>query len=288
MQRIKPIPDNTKEWILARLGAFTSSRCVSLFGGGKRSMTATEIAQRDLKNKTAKALDAKAKSDTRTTIDTLFGASAMTYINEKVSEIINKKSKFIPTTKPMQRGLDCQCEAIEYYTKVTGRKITESGYYPLTKYYGGSPDGEFKRGNKTIGIIEIKCLNEDNHSALCEINTVEELRAFDESFYCQTQMNIFVTGAKWADLVSFDNRAMGFDDNGEIIEENYNEDKFVFAIHIIRIKRDEAFIEELKMRLDAAVDILVSKLQKRMKAADKNKKMYERTLRRLNKANLIL
>lgn len=285
MQEIKPIPDLTEEWFKARLGAFTSSRCISLFGSGKRSMTDAEIKQRDLKNKAAKALDPKAKSDTRTTVDTLFGSSAMTYINEKASEIINKKAKFVPVTKPMQRGLDCQSEAIEYYTKVTGRKVHESGYYPISPYYGGSPDGEIKSRRKTVGIIEIKCLNEDNHSAFCELTTVSELRGFDESFYCQAQMNMMVAGGdcKWCDVISWDSRAMGYDDNGEIIEDNFNEDKFVFAIHIIRVKRDEIFLSELKMRLDAAVDILVSKLEKRMHSADRIKKMYERTLKRQNK-----
>lgn len=285
--KIKFIEPNTPEWFRQRIGKFTSSECSRLLGNGKRQMTESEIKQRDLKNKAAKAIDPKAKNDVRTTVDTLFSKGSITYINEKVAEIINKKAKYTPLTKPMQWGLDNESDAIEMYTKITGRKMVPSGLFILNDFTGGTPDAMRVVRGRIVGINEVKCLNSENHSELCGLITSEHVREFDESFYSQSQMNMMVCGehCKWCDLISYDPRAMGYDDNGDIVEENFDESKFVFAIHIIRIKRDEEFIKELEMRLSAAVDILIEKLGKRMKAADRNKKMYERTLKRLNKAS---
>lgn len=276
------IQPHTKEWYAARIGVFTSSECVRLLKGGTRQMTQAELEAKKAQDKIDKA--AGRETNSRKTVDTLFGAGALTYINEKATEIINKQAKETPVTKVMQRGLDLEPEALEYYEKATGRRMETCGLYKINSYTGGTPDGIYGK-RKIVGIAEIKCLNADNHGEIfgfSDINSiaVEQLRNYDESFYAQSQMNMYVTGAKWCDFISYDNRPMGYRDNGELDEDNYDPEKWIFCIKIIRIKRDETFIADLISRLDAAVGLLVKELQRRMKSADKNRKRFER----LNKA----
>lgn len=280
--KIAFIEPHTKEWYTARLGVFTSSECIRLLKGGTRPMTKAEIEAKKIQDKKDKANGLETNS--RKTVDTLFGAGALSYINEKATEIINKQAKETPVTKIMQRGLDLEPEALEYYQMATGRTMQTCGLYKINSYTAGTPDAIYGK-RKVIGIAEIKCLNADNHGEIFEFSdinsiAVQQLRDYDESFYSQPQMNMYVTGAKWCDFISYDNRPMGYTDSGEIIEENYDPEKWVFCIKIIRIKRDEAFIADLKTRLDAGAGILVEKLHKRMKSADRNKRKFER----LNKA----
>jgi hypothetical protein len=276
---IKFIEPNTSEWYRQRIGVFTASQCSRLFGNGKRKMTKAEIEARDAHNKTSKLADPKFKSDTRTTVDTLFGSSAITYINEKVSELINKKPKMIPVTKCMQWGLTHEGDALQYFEMITGIKCQPSGLFKINDFTGGTPDAHIGI-RKIQGIIEVKCLNPEHHSEICELSTGQQLRDYEESYWAQCQMNCYVTGAKYAYFVSFDPRPMGYTDDGELDEELYNPDKFIFCIKYIKIKRDEVFIKELEMRLYEAALIVSNKIQKRMKSAEKNLTMYNRTLKK--------
>lgn len=276
---IRFIEPYTKQWYQERLGCFTASKCVKLLKGGTRPMTAAELSVRDANNKAAKALDKSYKSDTRKTVDTLLGEAALTYINEKVAELVNRQSKDTPTTAPMRRGLDLENEAIEMFNKITGLNAVTCGLFKLNLYTAGTPDFIIGK-RKVLYVGEIKSLNPENHSELSEIETVEQLRAYDESFYAQLQMNMYVTGAKGGYFISYDPRAMGVKDDGEIDEELYDPEKFIFCIKIVKVKRDEPFITELKKRLDAAAGVMVMKLEKRMKTASKNLAMYNRTQQR--------
>jgi|ERR1700744_212117 len=260
------IPAHTKQWYSDRIGCFTASKCVKLLKGGVRPMTPVE-------------LKARVKGDTTKTVKTLFGAGAITYINEKVAELINRQSKDTPTTAVMQRGLDLEMDAIDMFNRITGLKAVQCGLYKINAFTAGTPD--FIIGKRKILFVgEIKALNPENHSELSEIETVEQLREFDESFYSQLQMNMYVTGAKGGYFISYDPRAMGVKDDGEIDEELYDPEKFIFCIKIVKVKRDEPFIQELKKRLDAAAGLMVIKLEKRMKTASKNLAMYNRTQKR--------
>lgn len=273
------IEPNTPAWYQARIGCFTASEVVRLFKGGTRKMTKSEISARDEKNKRMKAIDKSYKSDTRTTVDTLFGDGAIRYINEKVAEIINKKAKATPITKPMQRGISLEAEALDLFTHITGIKMQSSGLFKLNAFVAGTPDGH-GGVRKVKYIAEVKNLNPENHSEICEMETVAELREYDESFYAQCQMNMYVTGAKYAYFISHDNRPLGYDDNGELDESIYDEEKFIYCIKYFKIKRDEAFIKELEMRLNKASDMVIKKLEKRIKTAEKNLARFVKTQQR--------
>jgi hypothetical protein len=261
------IEPNTPAWYQARVGCFTASEVVRLFKGGTRPMTEAE-------------LKARVKGDAKKTVPTLFGAGANTYINEKVSEIINKKAKHTAITKPMQRGISLEAEAIDLFTYITGIKMQPSGLFKLNAFVAGTPDGH-SGVRKVKAIVEVKCLNPENHSEICELETVQQLREYDESFYAQCQMNMYVTGAKVAYFISYDNRPLGYDDNGELDESIYDEDKFIYCIKWFKVKRDEAFIKELEMRLNAASDLVIEKLEKRIRTAEKNLARFNRTQRKI-------
>jgi len=73
---------------------------------------------------------------------------------------------------------------------------------------------------------------------------------------------------------------MGVKDDGEIDEDLFDPERFIFCINIVKVKRDEPYIKDLIKRLDAAAGLMVAKLEKRMKTASKNLAMYNRTQQR--------
>jgi hypothetical protein len=274
----------TPAWYKAKIGCFSASKYTKLRSGGTRPMTKAELDVRDANNKkqkeTAKLLKQEFKSDTRKTVDTLFGAGAITYINEKVSEIINKRSKHVPTTGPMERGLSLEWDAIELFMQMTGIKVHKSGLFKLNPFVCATPDGH--GGIRKVKFtVEVKCLNPENHSEICELETVEQLRAYDESFYGQCQFQMYVTGAKYSYFISYDNRPLGYDDKGELDEDLYRPENDIYCIKWFKVKRDEEYIKDMEIRLDAASGMVIDKLEKRIKTAQKNLVISNRTQRKI-------
>ncbi|MEB0262877.1 YqaJ viral recombinase family protein [Mucilaginibacter sp. 10I4] len=217
------IEPHTQQWKEVRLGRFTSSEIHKLFQGGKRSLTPEELKGRE-------------KGDLRRTADTLFGEGALTYIKVKIAEILTGEAKEATSTS-MDWGLSLEADAIQCYAKNKNAKPELSGFYTFNSIYGGSPDAEI--GND--GILEVKCpFASENHISIMLCKSVEELRNFNEAYYTQPQGNMFVTGAKWCDFISYDPRCK-------------NEK---FRIKIIRIDRDENLIKDMVFRLEKAADIM--------------------------------
>lgn len=219
----KFIEPHTLGWKEARLGKFTSSEIHKLFAGGKRKMTETELLLRE-------------KGDRKTTTDTLFGDGALTYIKVKIAEILTGETNN-PTSMAMDWGLSNERDAILRYEVETGIKTRTSGFYTHNSVFGGSPDSEVGIN----GILEVKCpFASENHIAISLCETVEDLRDFNECYYTQPQGNMFVTGTKWCDFISYDPRCK-------------NEK---FQIKIIRIHRDDEFIREMLYRIEEASVIM--------------------------------
>lgn len=217
------IEPHTQEWKEARLGRFTSSEIHKLFQCGKRPMTPEELKARE-------------KGDIRRTVDTLFGDGALTYIKIKIAEILTGEAKDA-TSSSMDWGLSLESDAISHYAEIKDVMPNVSGFYTYNTIYGGSPDAEI--GNE--GILEVKCpFASENHISIMLCKSVEDLRKFNEAYYSQPQGNMFVTGAKWCDFISYDPRCK-------------NEK---FRMKVIRIERDEKFINEMVLRLDKAAGIM--------------------------------
>lgn len=120
------------------------------------------------------------------------------------------------------RGLELEPRARKYYEFITGNTSTECGLI-LTDdgSAGASVDGLVGDDGQN----EIKCLKRTNH---VEILLADEV---PEKFIPQIQGQLFVTGRKWCDFISYhpDAHIQGF---------------------IKRVERDEVYIARLKSALD--------------------------------------
>lgn len=102
------------------------------------------------------------------------------------------------TTDAMKRGSEKEADAVLAYELATGRMVQTCGFLAHTSLRAGcSLDGyvgDFE------GILEIKCPKSATH--------LEYLRSREipVPYLRQIQHNLFISGAQWADFVSFDDR----------------------------------------------------------------------------------
>jgi exodeoxyribonuclease (lambda-induced) len=99
----------------------------------------------------------------------------------------------------MQRGIDLEPKAFDAYEAHTGAMVFKSGFLQHTQHMAGcSLDGHI---NKFSGIVEIKCPKMATH--LTYLNSPE---LFAAEYSAQVRHNLWITGAPFCDLVSFDDR----------------------------------------------------------------------------------
>jgi len=128
-------------------------------------------------------------------------------------------------SKEMLWGIETEPLARLYYTLSTGNQVEEVGFMEHEQMLAGaSPDGFI--GEQ--GGLEIKCPNPATH-----IETLHT-KAVPRQYVAQVQGNMWITGRKWWDFVSFDPR---MPENAKYI--------------MIKVPRDDAYIESLegKVRL---------------------------------------
>jgi putative phage-type endonuclease len=162
------IPQDSAEWVKARIGALTASRMKDV------------LAVSTQKSKEGAPLKKR--------ID---------YAMELVAERMTGYAMDHVVTDAMQWGLDHEAAAKEAYTAVTGREIVPSGFmlHPTIELCGASPDGLVEDG-----LIEVKCPTTTKHVAWMLAGAVpEEHRP-------QMLLQLAVTGRKWCDFVSYDPR----------------------------------------------------------------------------------
>lgn len=221
------------QWLKDRLGKITSSRCSVLFNGGKRPMTEEELAIE------------KAAKGKRTTVDTMFGDGAMTYLHGLISEITTGEPSEEVDFKQTEWGKANEMDAVLHFEAITGLKVAYHGISnpEFTKYgdfAGGSPDGVLI-DPKEQAITECKChWNGAIHMKKLLIKSVEEFKDKFWDEYCQDQMNMRVTKTKSCYSISYDPR---------------KQDPSL-QIKIIRIPIDQEWQNEFDIRLDAAINTM--------------------------------
>lgn len=176
-------------------------------------------------------------ADVLTTIKS--GESAARY-NYK-AEIVAEKLTNLPTesfsTAAMQWGTDHEPEARVIYAAINNIEVGETGLIKHeTLEAGASPDGLV--GDD--GLIEIKCPNTATH-----IQTLISGK-HPKKYDAQMQGQMWITGRKWCDFVSYDPRL-----SDEL------------AIFITRVERDDEFIAVMATSVEQfikEVDEMIEKL----------------------------
>lgn len=99
------------------------------------------------------------------------------------------------TTDAMQRGIDLEPEARDWYSFHSGNDVVEHGFmvHPELSFVGMSPDGLCGED----GLLEIKCPGHRAH-----IETIER-RKVPSQYRWQVQGQLWVTGRSWLDFVSY-------------------------------------------------------------------------------------
>lgn len=136
-----------------------------------------------------------------------------------------KASSF--TSPAMQWGIDNEPIARLAYTAETGNDVEDATFVQhMTLEAGASPDGYVGED----GLVEIKCPNTATH--------IETLwtKKVPFQYIAQVQGQLWITGRKWCDFVSFDPRMPS---NAQLF--------------ITRVERDEDYITSLE---DEIVDFL--------------------------------
>lgn len=166
----------------------------------------------------------------------LFGQTAMKYIREKVAEIIIGETISDAqelSAKSLEWGLKNEPLAIEAYgMPVHGKQ----DFILFGGDAGATPDGLV--GDD--GMIEVKCpWNPAEHVNNMLIVDQSAFKAYHDDYYPQIQMQLLCSGRSWVDFVSFDPRCVND----------------AHKLHVIRIYRDDAMIQELEYRILEAVNI---------------------------------
>lgn len=149
-----------------------------------------------------------------------YGAQRKNYMAELTIEILTDTPTESFTSAAMQWGTDNEPVARLAYSLQSGNAVEETGFWVDDDIgAGASPDGFVGKD----GLIEIKCPNTATH-----IETLAR-KEVPYQYKAQVQGQMWITGRKWCDFVSFDPR---LPENAQMI--------------VIRVERDDKFIEMLE------------------------------------------
>lgn len=206
----------TDNWYLARKGMLTASEIVNIMTKGRGK-------------------------------DEVFGKTALTYMNDKITERFMEDDMFVyymndvkKSTPAMRWGTEYEDTAREQYELAKDVKVMDCPFMPMKGYeefVGGSPDGRLSTLDR---IIEIKCpYNPTVHIEHCKWSKPEDLKAGNPQYYAQVQLNMEITGTKICDFISYSPLFR----NG-------------LDLHILEVPYDEEFMKTLMERIALAVDYI--------------------------------
>ena len=163
--------------------------------------------------------------------------SAGKYIDELVDERLNGVRAPVYVNEHMERGTRLEPEAREYYEFITEQQVTEYGFIlDDSEEFGCSPDGIIKDSDGNFeGGLEVKC-------PANMVGYHRDNKSFVTKYKQQIMGCMMITGAKWWDLMAYS-------------------DKKPHHL-IIRVERDEEYIEKLAAEIDKAVKIIVDETEK--------------------------
>jgi putative phage-type endonuclease len=206
----------TEDWLKERIGKITASRFEALL----------------TQPKTKAAREAGELSRT-----------AIGYMNGLLAEVVTGLPQEIPGNKAMEWGTLHEGDARIIYEDRKGVTVEQVGFqtHPDIGECGCSPDGLVDPD----GLIEIKC--PFNSRVHLEYVLGGEL---PKEYVPQVQGQLWITGRKWCDFVSYDPRVTKLRDSLRL------------ALWIHRVKRDEEYISELAAAVYRFRDAFLDKLCK--------------------------
>lgn len=158
-------------------------------------------------------------------------ASADDYISELIAERITGEREPIYVNEWMQRGTELEPEARATYEFIHGVDVEEVGFIlDDSGEFGCSPDGLVGED----GGVEFKCPSPKNHIAWSRKGVCPS------KHYAQVQGCLYITGRKWWDFMSYHPEMKPF---------------------IVRVERDEEFIEKLAEQISLAVEEIKSEVR---------------------------
>jgi putative phage-type endonuclease len=158
--------------------------------------------------------------------------SAETYINEMIAERLTGRSKPFFTNEHMERGNFLEPEARQAYEFITDFEVVETGFIlDDSQEFGCSPDGLVADD----GGLEIKCPSDSVHVSYLRAGKVPA------KYYQQVQGCMMITGREWWDFMSYHPEMPHL---------------------LVRMKRNEKFIEAMAEQLEAAVKTIVEETER--------------------------
>ena len=159
------------------------------------------------------------------------------YIDELIDERLNGVRVPVYVNEHMARGSFLEPEAREYYSFITEQEVTEYGFIlDDSEEFGCSPDGIIKDSDGNFeGGLEIKC-------PANMVGYHRDNKSFVTKYKQQIMGCMMITGAKWWDLMAYSDKKPHY--------------------LIIRVERDDEYIEKLAAEVQKAVDIIVNETEK--------------------------
>lgn len=210
-------------WKQARLGRFTGSQIGKLMQKGRGSAPFSQTALSYIKEVAAERMIDRTMLETEEEWQQLF-------------DEING-----PSTYAMRRGSEMEAYARDMYSRMRQITVHPGGFWSIGDNMGDSPDGLImsEKSGKVVGCLEFKCPTMKVHLEHLMVRSGEDLAELNPLYYAQVQMHIAATGARWCDWCSYDYRSTK-------------------KMHIVRIRKDRAFIKDILANVEQAEDVIES------------------------------
>jgi putative phage-type endonuclease len=164
-----------------------------------------------------------------------YGAQRKNYKAELVVETLTGQQSDFYTSTAMQWGTDNEPVARLAYSLTTGNEVEDTGFWLDDELgAGASPDGFVGED----GLLEIKCPNTATH-----LETLEK-KEVPYQYRAQVQGQMWITGRKWCDFVSYDPR---LPENAQMI--------------IIHVERDDDYIKNLAQEVETFMMEVVEQVE---------------------------
>ena len=149
--------------------------------------------------------------------------TAKSYMAELILEILTGESQPFFQNEAMRWGTETEPQAKSMYEIKNGFiHVKEVAFVEHNEFIGISPDGLIGKD----GLLEIKCPKTTTQIKYALSDD------YSSDYKAQIQMQLWVTGRKWCDFVSFDPR---LDCEAGYLQQ--------------RVERDEEYIEEMKEKV---------------------------------------